>query len=50
MMVVLLLQHGNATEWLWSYIVSRIDSETPIDRAERGFYLAFSIITSRSLR
>jgi hypothetical protein len=41
MKVVLLLQHGNATEWLWSYIVSRVDSEAPVDRARARVLLGF---------
>jgi hypothetical protein len=41
MKVVLLLQQGNATEWLWSYIASHIDSEAPIDRARARVLLGF---------
>jgi hypothetical protein len=41
MKVVLLLQHGNRTNWLWSYIGSGIEGGAPIDRARSRVLLGF---------
>ena len=41
MKVAMLLQHAKATEWLWSYILRRIDAEAPIDRARVRVLLGF---------